>query len=274
VTTVFDRLYLAPEFAPVPESVLFATADVPDGPMVVSEIEVRFDPLSGSPAVSKGGTWRTTTRALADIYTAERARLLGMLAGLAPVLHTAVPEATHRPHRTHRLRRLLGAAVRAGDRPVNPYGGVILDLDHWLDRADAAFSPTVTDDRAGVLVDARFVPALVEWLRLDATAAGVRRRMIRLDGGLPLGDLSGVTAALADAFREPGLAAYRRAARVALPVRPPVANLVFAECRGGVRVAAVGLTFPRLDGYPLALADGGLARLPRPPWEYGRIIEP
>jgi hypothetical protein len=274
VNTVFDRLYMALDFAPVPESVLFATADVPDGPMVVSEIEVRFDPLSGSPDVSKGGTWRTTRRALAVVYIAERDRLLGMLAGLAPALLTVVPEATHRPHRTERLRRLLGTAVLAGDRSVNPYGGRIPNLDHWLDLADAAFSPTVDDDRAGVLVDARFLPALVEWLRLDATATGVRRRMIRLDGGLPLGDLSGVTAALAEAFREPGLAAYRRAARVALPVRPPVVNLVFAEHRGGVRVAAAGLTFPPLDAYPLALADGGLVRLPRPPWKYGRMIEP
>jgi hypothetical protein len=274
VTTVFDRLYVAPDFAPVPESVLFATPDVPDGPVVVSEIEVRFDPLSGSPVVSKGGTWRTTGPAVAGVYTAERDRLFGMLAGLAPALHMAVPEATHRPHRTARLRRLLGTAVRAGDRPANPYGGEILDLYQWLDLADAAFSPTVDDDRAGVLVDARFLPTLVEWLRLDAIATGVRRRMIRLDGGLPLGDLSGVTAALADAFREPGLAAYRRAARVALPVRPPVANLVFAEHRGGVRVAAVGLTFPPLEAYPHALADGGLVRLHRPPWEYGRILEP
>ncbi|MCO8276778.1 hypothetical protein M1L60_39985 [Actinoplanes sp. TRM 88003] len=274
MTTVFDRLYMAPEFAPVPESVLFATTDGPDEPMIVAEIDVYFDPVSGSPNVSKGGQWRTTDRAVAEVYCAERDRLLGMLAGLAPDLHMAVPAATHRPRRTERLRRLLGNAVRAGDRPNNPYGGEILDLEHWLDRADAAFSPAVDDDRTGVLLDARFLPALVEWLRLDATATGVRRRMIRLDGGLPLGDLSGVTTALAAAFREPGLAAYRQAARVVLPARPPVANLVFAEHRDGVRPVAVGLLFPPLDEYPLRLADGSLVRLPRPPWEYGRILEP
>jgi hypothetical protein len=313
---MFGRLLLSEDLAPVPlpESwgTMLVSAQEPEQIVELCENQLSFGSSGGMPEVRAEKTFRARRAAVASSYAAEYDRVLSYVRSLAreitvvtsypPALElpgvdfaTQVADSGVQPPRAgSRLPRLLAEAVRASGKPVNPRGARILDLEHWLGVADRYFS-RLTSGAEHLAISSVFVPALTEWLRVSAVAAGVRRRMIHARIGLPA-ERQAFTAAAARltldvheaadqlglAFERTSLAAYRDGARVVLGLQEAYPqgvgsvglDLVFRERRTGdpCTVPAIGLAIPPPpDGYPLLVEDGRTEMLPRPPWQMGTI---
>jgi hypothetical protein len=218
------------------------------------------------------------------------------VAGTRPPSGAGSSDATRSPA-GGRLQRALTQAVRASGSPANLHGGWVIDLDQWVSDTTALFARLRPFAGHQLVARPEFVPVLTEWIRARGLETGRHRRMIHADVGLP-SDLdsfrghvdllnTAVTHTadrLGQVFSRGGLGAYRDAARLtltlerALPLRSGdvAVRVLFVEGEAGqaLEIPAIGLSLPAPAGYPLRLADGTIAHLPRPPWQMGWSWDP
>jgi hypothetical protein len=314
---LFDRLLLTDELSPIPGvhswGLMLVSSDKPDEIVEIGQNEIVFGNAGGMPQITNEVTWRAQRSAVVDSYAEEFIRVLYYVRALAKEVRIVTPHPPELSLRgvdfsaqptdddarslsaTSRLARLIAEAVRMSGKPANPTGSRVLDIEYWLGIADRYFSRLGTGEEH-LAVSRVFIPALTEWLRASAVAAGIRRRMIRARIGMPANqqvflataarlssEVAEVAARLGLAFAGTSLAAYREGAHTVLefqaayPREPGgiALDLVFSEHDSGdaFDVPAIGLTIPAPpDGYPLKVEDGSIEMLPRPPWQMGMIV--